>query len=192
MHTAILAGCAPHHVTRCGTGPAHFPRPPRLRPRLSLPWLRPAPQVRPWSRPFPVRPSPLFLSLRRPRPHLFPLFPGPCPSSHSAARARPTVQKEPCGLGTGSGLPSGSLVCYGGLYHSDQGPAAAAATECSRTLDRRCSAAPQHRATAHGRCKWGRATGGTRKTQGSHTADEPLFTQAGTRVSHLSLFPQWG
>lgn len=82
--------------------PRPFPLPSWLRPRLSLPWLRPAPQVPPWSRLFPVRPSPLFLSLRRPRPHLFPLLPWPCPSSHSAARARPTVQKEPCGLGTGS------------------------------------------------------------------------------------------
>lgn len=68
-------------------------------------------------------------------------------------------------------LCSRSLDCHDGLFHSDQGPAATAAgTECSRTLGCRCSAAPQHCATAHGRRKWGRAAGGTRKTQGSHKA----------------------
>uniref|UniRef100_A0ABK0LMY2 Galactosamine (N-acetyl)-6-sulfatase n=1 Tax=Rattus norvegicus TaxID=10116 RepID=A0ABK0LMY2_RAT len=49
-------------------------------------------------------------------------------------------------------LCSRSLDCHDGLFHSDQGPAATAAgTECSRTLGCRCSAAPQHCATAHGR-----------------------------------------
>lgn len=49
MHTAILAGRAPHHVTRRGSGPAHFPShlALRLRPRLSLLWLCPAFQFRP-------------------------------------------------------------------------------------------------------------------------------------------------
>lgn len=84
----------------------------------------------------------------------------------------------PKGTAAGLGLSlawlcSRSLDCHDGLYHSYQGPAAAAAgTECSRTLGCRCSAASQHRATAHGRCKWGRAAGGTRKPQGGEQRPE--------------------
>lgn len=170
MHTAILAGRAPHHVTRrgqapptsppssrCGSDPAFlycgsalpFSSDPDADPFLSgsksstapagtlaaplLLSLRPTFPVRPhrschsawqarlsrfglvgsrllWqpclscgppdSTPLPVGPSPLFLSVRRPRPRL---------SCHSAPKARPAVQRKRREIGIGS-LPAGAWL----------------------------------------------------------------------------------
>lgn len=128
--------------------------------------------------PFPVWPSPLFLSVRRPRPRL---------SCHSATRARPAVQKETPRNRVWVLAPLRVLGCHGGICCSDPRLAAAAGSERPRTLGLRGSTAPQHRADAHGRCEWGRAAGGHGRCRAATQRWRGGPREAQTPISPLSL-----